>query len=87
MGTVETKMLRWTNENTQKDKIRYKEICLLASIDEKARESHLKWFGHVQRRTSNEPIRKSESIQVEGMIKGRERQKMTLVEVIKSNVN
>ena len=42
MGTVETKMLRWTNENTQKDKIRYEEICLLASIDEKARESHLK---------------------------------------------
>ena len=38
----------------------------VAPIDEKMRESCLRWFGHVQRRVINEPVRKSELIQVEG---------------------
>ena len=47
------------------------------------RESRLRWFGNVQRSASNEPVRKSESIHVEGTKKGRGRPKITLVEVIK----
>ena len=47
----------------------------VAPIDEKMRESCLRWFGHVQRRAINEPVRKSELIQVEGMQKGEEDQK------------
>ena len=39
----------------------------VAPIDEKMRESCLRWFGHVQRRAINEPVRKSELIQVQGM--------------------
>ena len=35
-------------------------------IDEKMRESRLRWFGYVQRRASNVLVRKNELIQVEG---------------------
>ena len=37
----------------------------VAPSDEKMRENHLRWFGHVQRRASNEPVKKSELIYVE----------------------
>ena len=50
------------------------------------RESHLRWFGHVQRRVINAPVRKSELIQVEGMKKGRGRPKIILVQVIKKDM-
>ena len=36
----------------------------MTPIDEKTRESHLKWFYHVQRREINTSMRKSELIQV-----------------------
>ena len=42
--------------------IRNKEIHLkigVASIDEKMRKSHLRWFGHVYKKAINAPIRKS----------------------------
>jgi len=47
------------------------------------RESHLRWFGHVQRRAINAPIRKSELILVEGSKRGKGRPKIILVEVKK----
>jgi hypothetical protein len=50
------------------------------------RESHLRWFGHVQRRAINAPVRKSELIQVEGTKKGRGRPKITLIEVVKNDM-
>ena len=62
------------------------------------RESHLRWFGHVQRRAINAPVRKSELIQIEGirhpkkkkkklreLKKGRGRPKLTLMEQIKND--
>ena len=36
-----------------------------SSFDEKKKKSHLKWFGHVQRRAINALEMKSELIQVE----------------------
>ena len=53
----------------------------------KKRESCFRWFGHVQRRAMNAFVRKSELIQVEGMKKGRGRPNITLLEVVKKNVN
>ena len=38
-------------------------------IDKNMRESRLKWFGHVRRKTINSPERKSEMIQIEGIKK------------------
>ena len=47
------------------------------------RKNRLIWFGHVQRRTTNELVRKGEYIQVEGTKKCRGKLKGTLVKVIK----
>ena len=59
------RMLRWVSENTRKDRILNEKIRLkigVAPIDKKMRESHLRWFGHVQRREINAPMRDSELI-------------------------
>ena len=51
MSMVEMRMLKWINGYTQNDRIRNEEIHLkirIAPIDEKMRENHLRWFGHVQ---------------------------------------
>ena len=49
----------------------------MVPIDKMMRESRLRWFGHIQRRATNAPIRKSELIQVKGTKKGRGRPKTT----------
>ena len=59
-------MLSWISENTRKDGIQNEGIRLkirMAPIDEKMRESRLRWFDHMQRREINAPVRKSELIQ------------------------
>jgi hypothetical protein len=59
------RILRWMSENTWKDMIQNKEICLkigATPIDEKMRDSHLRWFDHIQRIAINAPVRKSELI-------------------------
>ena len=38
----------------------------------------LRWFGHVQRRTINAPMKRSELIQVDGTKKGSGRQKIII---------
>ena len=56
MSVIEIRMLRWISGITKKNNIRNEKICLkigVAPIDEKVRESCLRWFGHVQRRAIN----------------------------------
>jgi hypothetical protein len=72
--------------NTKKDIIQNEEILLIirvTPIDEKMKENHLRWFGHVQKRAINAPVKKSELIQVDRMKKDRGRPKITLIEVVK----
>ena len=45
----------------------------MSPIDEKMRENGLRWFGQVERRVINAPMRKTELIQVEGTTKSRGR--------------
>lgn len=76
------RMLRQVNGNMRTQRIHNEESRLkmgVSSIDEKMKESHLRWFGHVQRKTIDGLVRKSELIQVEGMRKGRVWPKTTLV--------
>ncbi len=59
---AEMRILKQISGNTR---IRNEEIQLkigVAPIDEKMREGHLGWFGHVQRKAMNAPMRKSELI-------------------------
>jgi hypothetical protein len=58
----------------------------VAHIDEKMRESRLRWFGHVQRREIIALVRKSELIQVEGTKKDRGRPKIRSTEVVNNNM-
>ena len=55
---------------------------MIASIYEKTRESHLRWFCHMYRRVINAAVRNGELIQVEETKKYSGRPKITLVEVV-----
>ena len=86
MSVAEMRILRWTSENTWKDRIWNEEICLkigVAPIDENMRKNHLRWFDHVQRRAINAPVRKWVDLSWGNKKKSRTRPKITLVEIIK----
>ncbi|KAF3634506.1 hypothetical protein FXO37_26455 [Capsicum annuum] len=50
------------------------------------REVRLRWFGHVMRRGTDAPIRRSERLALEGFKRGRGRPKKCWREVIKSDM-
>ncbi|XP_070036835.1 uncharacterized protein [Nicotiana tomentosiformis] len=59
MKAEEMRMLRWMCGHTRIDKIRNDDIrekVYVAPIDDKIREKRIKWFGHVQRRSSDAPL-------------------------------
>ena len=62
-------MLRWMCVHTLRDKIRnheFREKLEVALISAKMCENRLRWFGHVQRKTFDAPVRRIENIIVEG---------------------
>ena len=50
------------------------------------RENQLRWFDHIQRRPTNAPFNKSDAIHIEGNVRGRERPKLTWIEIIKKDL-
>ena len=69
MEFTEMHMLRWMCEHTLMDRIKNQEFrdkLGVALISGKMREKRLMWFGHVQRKTFDAPVRRLESIIVEG---------------------
>ncbi len=81
-------MLSWISGNTRKDGIQNEGIRLkirMVPINEKMRESRLRWFDHMQIREINAPVRKSELIQKKK--RGRGRPKITIVEVVKNDMS
>ena len=60
-------MLRWMCGKTKREKVsneRIRKIIEVAPIEEKMRENRLRWFGHIQRRPINVPVRKSDAIYI-----------------------
>ncbi|XP_070001946.1 uncharacterized protein [Nicotiana sylvestris] len=89
MKVAEMRMLRWMCEHTRMDKIRNDDIrekVQVALIDDKMREARLIWFGHVQRRSPDAPVRRSEQLVVEGTRRGRGRPKKYWGEVIRQDM-
>ncbi|KAM1474644.1 hypothetical protein ACFX2I_030635 [Malus domestica] len=74
---------------TRKDKIRNEDIrgkVGVAEIEGKMRENRLRWFGHVQRRPTDAPIRRCDyGTEVQGR-RGRGRPRKTLEETLRKDL-
>ena len=78
------RMLRWMCGNTRRDKVRNEDIRTkigVASIEEKMRENHLRWFDHVRCRPTDAPIRRLEYIKLGQVKRAQGRPKKTCMEV------
>ncbi|KAH0461367.1 hypothetical protein IEQ34_008942 [Dendrobium chrysotoxum] len=77
---AEMRMLRWMSGFTLRDRIRNEHIrekVGVAPVEDKIRESRLRWFGHIKRRPSDDPVRKVEVLDLTYVKKGRGRPKKT----------
>ncbi|XP_070003183.1 uncharacterized protein [Nicotiana sylvestris] len=89
MRVAEMRMLRWMCGHTRMDKIRNDDIrekVHVAPIEDKMWEARLRWFGHVQRRSPDVPVRRCERLEVEGNRRGRGRPKKYWGEVIRHDM-
>ena len=71
---TEIRMLRWMCGKSRKDKIRneqFREHLGVALVGNKIRETHLRWFRHIQCRQATTLVRKSLAMQVDGPPRGR----------------
>ena len=85
---AEMRILRWICGKTRKDKIRngrFQENLGVTSIEDKIRETLLRWFGHIQHRPTTALVMKSSTMQVDGPLRGKGRPKWTWMEVVKIN--
>jgi len=88
---VEMRMIRWMCGYTRLDKIRnevIRDLVKVAPIEDKMRETRLRWFGHVKRRSVDGPVRSCERINtlVGKRGRGRGRPKKSLDEVIRDDL-
>ncbi|GJW02905.1 hypothetical protein Tco_1561761 [Tanacetum coccineum] len=70
MEVAEMRMLRWTCDKTLLDMIpngAFRRNLQVATIVNKMREGRLRWFGHVKRRPQSAPVRRVETIVVDGV--------------------
>jgi len=70
---AEMRMLRWMCVYTRINRIRngvIRDLVKVAPIEDKVRESRLRWFGHVQR-SVNAPVRRCERINIPAGKRGR----------------
>jgi len=85
---AEIRMIRWMCSYTRMDRIRNEEISNLvkvAPIEDKMRETRLRWFGHVKR-SVNALVRRCESINFLEGKRGRGRPNKSLDEVIREDL-
>jgi len=57
---AEMRMIRWLCDFTRMDRIRngvIRDLAKVTPIEEKLRETRLRWFGHVKRRSDDVPMR------------------------------
>jgi len=82
---TEMKMIRWMCGFSSIDRIRnvvIRNLVKVAPIENKLRETRLRWFGHVKRRSETAPVRKCELINIPEGKRGRDRPKKSLDEAI-----
>jgi hypothetical protein len=60
LSVAEIRMLRWICGNTRSDWVRNDDIrerLRVAPVEEKLVQHRLRWFGHIQRRPAEAPVR------------------------------
>ncbi|PKA49222.1 ataxia telangiectasia mutated family protein [Apostasia shenzhenica] len=90
INIAEMRMLRWMCGYTRSDRMRNEYIRKkvdVAPIEDKLRESRLRWFGHLNRRPIEAPIRKIELLDFAHVQRGRGRPKKTRQETIWSDLS
>ncbi|XVF47947.1 hypothetical protein PTKIN_Ptkin03bG0150400 [Pterospermum kingtungense] len=90
MSVAEMRMLRWMCGKTRKDRVRNETIqadLKVALIEDKMRESHLRWFGYVIRRPKGAPVRRCEAFTVGQERKTRGRPLKTWKQVIRQDMS
>ena len=77
---AEIRMLRWFCGHTRRNRVWNKAIrkrVRVAPIEEKFTQHQLRWFGHVQRRHPEAPVRSGVLKRVDKIKRGRGRSKLT----------
>ncbi|KAI0497184.1 hypothetical protein KFK09_020406 [Dendrobium nobile] len=89
VSVAEMRMLRWISGFTLRDRIQNehrREKIGVALVEDKIRESNLKWFGRIKRRPSNDPVRKVDVLDLTYVKKDRGRPKKTWFENIRNDL-
>jgi len=66
MRVAEMRMIHWIYGHTRLNKIRNEVIrgkIGVASVEDKMRETRLRWFEHIRRRSMDVPVRRCETIE------------------------
>jgi len=89
LSVAEMRMLRWFCRHTRRDRVRnevIRERIGVASINEKLTQHQLRWFGDVQRRPSEAPVRSGVLKRGDKVKRGRGRPKLTWDESVKRDL-
>jgi len=82
-------IIRWICRYTGIDKISngvIRDLVKVAPNDDKMRETRLRWFGHVKRRSMDAPVRRCERINIPEGKRGTGQPKKNLDEVIREDL-
>ena len=83
------RMLRWICGHTRRNRIRNDDIrerVRVAPIEEKLVQHRLRWFGHLQRRPPEAPVRSGIISRFESTRRGRGRPRLTWEEAVKNDL-
>ncbi|PUZ44177.1 hypothetical protein GQ55_8G069400 [Panicum hallii var. hallii] len=89
LSVAEMRMLRWFCGHTRRDRVRNEEIrdrVGVAPIEEKLIQHRLRWFGHVQRRPPEAPMRSGVLKRGDNVKRGRGRPRLTWDETVKRDL-
>ncbi|PVH64028.1 hypothetical protein PAHAL_2G167800 [Panicum hallii] len=89
LSVAEMRMLRWFCGHTRRDRVRNEEIrdrVGVAPIEEKLIQHRLRWFGHVQRRPPEAPVRSGVLKRGDNVKRGRGRPRLTWDETVKRDL-
>jgi len=82
-------MIWWMCGYTRQDRIRnivIRERVGVAPLEEKVRETRLRWFKHVKRRSVDAPVRRCEALDLVHYSRGRGRSKTSCNTIIRSDM-